>query len=674
MMTRTNILYSPEQYLDIPRGMNALEEGAITQGSWLDFSPVANTLVQFGREILGIAPSERIMQRIGTARSPVLRPQNAWGWADWGAGLLSDIIQTGLAGADLAAIAPAVGRRVAQALSNEFGVIAPRGVPIKRGENIFSLWGKESPRQVLFERVDRLPELRQNIVRGQGVNRVLYGTELEPGVEQIAARYANNPAHREVAALYERGKIDIPLAEDLFRGSVNVDDSGRSVFDQILDIEVRRRQKAFSEEGWKPYAEESFNVSKLQGKNRKVGEELVDLDTSRGCIGMCPECYAAAGSAQSKKCFMSPQPVRLTGHFMEDPDKIRRIGTSGEPNIDPRLWKEVEPQFKQRIEDPRPFTQEELDRFIDATYDWSYTNEQLKKSGLASPGRFDGKRYIPGGADKTFVITKLQSLRGFDPEVTKNLEVSIDPMIPSHFFRSLRNIEEIKRKYPQVNVMMRIRSIATSSDEINTLQKIAVDFANRHDIPVLETRVRFKNPSTMSMSQVLPEYYWEGGQYKHISYYPSTQPKLGASGVADGYHVRAFELHTESGPVPTSVYIRSREDAFRGMSKNQRAKANAWEVWDGGELIAGGLSIDDAVDLGKQTVQKSNPAGIPSKIRVREFSVGESPLSQFGLRGDLHRQCNTFNIGAGACGECQACRAWLRENEARGIQKELQRR
>jgi len=32
-------------------------------------------------------------------------------------------------------------------------------------------------------------------------------------------------------------------------------------------------------------------------------------------------------------------------------------------------------------------------------------------------------------------------------------------------------------------------------------------------------------------------------------------------------------------------------------------------------------------------------------------------------------QCNVFNIGGDACGACQGCRAWLKLEEARGMEK-----
>lgn len=103
--------------------LNAFSDGVIKQGSWLDFWPILQSLIETGKEVSGVAPSERVMNRLGELRSPVLRPQNAFQWADYGAGLAADTIQTGMAGADLAALAPMVGRRTAVSLGNEIGAV-----------------------------------------------------------------------------------------------------------------------------------------------------------------------------------------------------------------------------------------------------------------------------------------------------------------------------------------------------------------------------------------------------------------------------------------------------------------------------------------------------------------------------------------------------------------------
>jgi len=102
---------------------NALTEGTISNASWLDFNPMARSALDTFMEASGAAPSARLVDRLVKLQSPVLRPQSAYEWADWGAGAAADTIQTGLAGADLAALAPHIGRRAANSLMNELGQV-----------------------------------------------------------------------------------------------------------------------------------------------------------------------------------------------------------------------------------------------------------------------------------------------------------------------------------------------------------------------------------------------------------------------------------------------------------------------------------------------------------------------------------------------------------------------
>lgn len=103
---------------------NALTEGTIRNASWLDFNPIAKSALDTFMEASGAAPSARLVDRLVKLQSPVLRPQSAYGWADWGAGAAADTIQTGLAGADLAAMAPLAGKRFVNALTDQSGVLS----------------------------------------------------------------------------------------------------------------------------------------------------------------------------------------------------------------------------------------------------------------------------------------------------------------------------------------------------------------------------------------------------------------------------------------------------------------------------------------------------------------------------------------------------------------------
>lgn len=562
------------------------------------------------------------------------------------------------------------GRAVPQfrnSLTNQRGVIQVGREPSQNA--LLNVWGDMDPTSATFKRVDRLPELTRNVTRSPGARAVQGGTKLYEGAEAIAAKFGDNPFHRELASAYQRGAVKLDQAEQIFKGTINRGPDGRSAFDQMFDLEIKQRGEHFNDPKWHPYAEARQPVSSDRKSNMKTEGELIPLDTSRGCIGMCPSCYAATGgSKQGKICFADPQPVELTGHFSDDPEMIRRIGEAGEPNMNPLKWKQYSEQFKAEISAGQ-MTPQRLDEYISRTYDWSYTNEQIKKVGLDSHGTWDGNKYVPGGRDQTFIITKLQSLEGFDPTVIKNLEVSVDPAMPDHFFKALKNVETLKQQSPGTNIMLRVRSVSSASDEINTLQKIAVDFANQHDMPILETRVRFKNPEAMAAQQVLPEYTTAGGnQYKHVSYYPSQHAEAKKTQEIGENSVRTFDIHTETGPVPSSVFMSRKTDSLGpAMSKHKQAKAQVWEVWSGGKRVQGGLTEENAKALSNRMVIKEHPDLVPSKTKVREYALEESPLSQFGLHPNLHKQCNTFNSSVGACSECQGCRAWLDEAKLRAI-------
>jgi hypothetical protein len=529
------------------------------------------------------------------------------------------------------------------------------------------------PPEMEFKHYNRLPELTKAVVSthpSTSFGKIMHGSELHSGVDQIANIHANNPEIRQATALYNMGQIDIENLEPLVMSNLTVDEEGKTAFDKTLDLELSRRGESYLKAGWKPYSESRTPISRFTDSNMKVGRAYIDLDTSAGCVGMCPECYACYGGAtQGKKIFANPVPLKLTGRFEDNPKLIRRIGTKGEPNMNPLLWKEIAPEFKEMMKSGS-MTQEDLDHFIDQTYDWSYTNEQIQKVGLDSPGHYKGNKYVPGGRDMTFVITKLQSLDNFDPEVIKNLQVSIDPMMPTHFFKALKNIKTLKETYgDDVNVMLRIRSVSTYSDEINSLQKIAVDFANKHELPVLETRVRFKKSDTASLAQLQPEYYHAGGQHKHVSYYPKEQASIRTKyDYPEGKKyrkmgVRTFEIHSTEGPKETNVYMQTRLGRGGDVPKmdTQGQKNKIWSVYHSGVMVGDKLSYHDAQKISQNLIRAEFPDTTPSQIKIREYSIGESPLSQFGLRGDLHKQCNVFNMGGGACEKCKGCGAWLNE-------------
>ncbi len=316
------------------------------------------------------------------------------------------------------------------------GVIEPKKTPLAKGVKKFPFGRMRSKFETKFEAVDRLPALREAITQGPGP------LAIQENVKNFVSIYGKNPAHRQLTAMYGDGRVSIEQAAGHYLKNMNRDAAGDSVFDKIFTTEVRRQGEYWLKPNWGFYKGKTAHVAtgKPGPTNKKAAGEYLDLDTSIGCVGFCPECYARHGGAlQPKVCFAQPMPIKLLGHFGDNPAVIRRIGTSGEPNMNPRIWEAMQGAFKERI----------------------------------------------------------------------------------------------------------------------------------------------------------------------------------------------------------------------------------WSVYQGGELKAKGVTSVEATEIGKKIAAAEKAGELPTKIKVREYSLEESPLSRFGLNPTLHNQCNVFNMGAGACGECQGCRAWLqREMQA----------
>ena len=92
-----------------------------------------------------------------------------------------------------------------------------------------------------------------------------------------------------------------------------------------------------------PYVETKYGVSAEQAAsgNIKAGDEYLPLDTSRGCPGFCPECYAFGSATRGCKNFIIPTKVELTGDFFDNVNQIRRFGEVGDPNIDPDIFNDL---------------------------------------------------------------------------------------------------------------------------------------------------------------------------------------------------------------------------------------------------------------------------------------------------------------------------------------------
>ena len=113
----------PLDAFQIPLNTNTVDEGTISQGSWLDFNPTIKSAYEGLQEMLGISPSGRVVDRLRRLKSPLLRPQGAFEAADYAAGLVADVAQTGLAAADLAAIAGPASQAARHMLANQRGQV-----------------------------------------------------------------------------------------------------------------------------------------------------------------------------------------------------------------------------------------------------------------------------------------------------------------------------------------------------------------------------------------------------------------------------------------------------------------------------------------------------------------------------------------------------------------------
>lgn len=190
-----------------------------------------------------------------------------------------------------------------------------------------------------------------------------------------------------------------------------------------------------------PYATE-LNLNNV---NKKIkGTSIVGIDTFRGCEHDCLDCYANRMSRISRKDFAHAVPVlKFNGKIQ--PHKIYRFGTVGDPD-----------------------------------HDWGHTS-------------FVVKTMKDKGLDKYFFISKLQSIEGIDPDHVKNLQVSVDPLNKKHFFKSLKNVLAIRGHVD--NIAIRLRTINSKNRDINRLMSVAILFAQKHNIPILETKIKFSKKS-----------------------------------------------------------------------------------------------------------------------------------------------------------------------------------
>jgi len=212
-------------------------------------------------------------------------------------------------------------------------------------------------------------------------------------------------------------------------------------------------------------SEKTLYTNKMSQKaqnDKCKGGSVYNIDTWRGCKNACVDCYPKRLAMKKKfEC-----PVKVTefrGKRQDDENIWYRIGNSGDPATG-----------------------------------WKHSEELAKKQGYK----------------RVFCVTKLQSLKGYTGYFDK-LQVSVDPFNEKHFYKTLTNVETLLKEYPAIKIILRIRSASTSNLKLTILQNEAVVFANLHNLPVMETRMRFlKKIRFEQFNLVAEDYEWRGGYFR----------------------------------------------------------------------------------------------------------------------------------------------------------------
>ena len=250
-----------------------------------------------------------------------------------------------------------------------------------------------------------------------------------------------------------------------------------SVFDRIRIAAVLQRRELKNE--YKPVfgGKESLENDKTGGvfvpKNEKVAEsQILAADTIRGCDNDCYDCYANKLSKISTISFTHKVPMTLDNVKIKE-GQVIRLGTSGDP-----------------------------------ASNWTHSrNEMIKLFERAWKGSTWVKPQDVSFEKNSFVITKLQSIQGYDPKVFPNLEVSLDPFYPEDMFLAMKNLTVLMAMCPEVNVVARIRSYNSFDKNLKQSLDSALQFCKDHNLRVLETRMRFESKTAYSLLGLVEDDY-----------------------------------------------------------------------------------------------------------------------------------------------------------------------
>jgi hypothetical protein len=320
-----------------------------------------------------------------------------------------------------------------------------------------------------------------------------------------AQRTAPEEAAEQVRTL-DRGRIPeqtvvtIKDAQDWLEANgfprIAKEEGATALIDRLMENEAFKKLNVFDQtrvasQLERPLRERDYNQNTVPTTNKKSdgqqagnirnganekteGSGILTSDTIRGCDHYCFECYALKGTAIPNISHQHPVFQHLSGTIKSG--EVLRIGTVGDPSRD-----------------------------------WSWTHEQVK--GIIERSQAKDKGITADG--NVYYITKLLNLKGFNPETAKNLQVTLDPLMPAHMWTAMENIIRLKSAYHETNISVRIRSVASLHPDLQNATQAAVEFANRYNLPVIETRMRFTRNNSMELLMLdKSKYKREGNQYK----------------------------------------------------------------------------------------------------------------------------------------------------------------
>jgi hypothetical protein len=248
--------------------------------------------------------------------------------------------------------------------------------------------------------------------------------------------------------------------------------------EQLRGASIMERVPIFGAENpsgrpYHPYG----GFTKAEDNVKLEDSSLRGLDTVKGCVGSCYECFANRLTGQALVCHGWPQKAKIVGVVPRFSKKngmetLVRFGVNGDFSLD----------IPHSVREARGLM------------------ERSKAAGF-----FD---YDP--ARHHVVITKLQGVDGWSKEAAAmfpNLMVSFDPMFSSDLRAAMGNVLWMRDNYPQVKIALRVRSFWSRNKELQQYQQMAYDFANNMNMRVLDTKMRFVRRYSPDLMELDPKKY-----------------------------------------------------------------------------------------------------------------------------------------------------------------------